>query len=65
MMKISYKLTKKITKTEKFKKTLKMYNIIDFETLITPLNILVLVAVKRRGILSVLRLNYSLQKLSL
>ena len=30
-MRISYKLTKKTTKTEKFKKSLKMYNIINFE----------------------------------
>ena len=33
MMRISNKLTKKKTKTEKFKKSLKIYNIINFETI--------------------------------
>ena len=32
-MRISCKLTKKTTKTEKFKKSLKLYSIITFETL--------------------------------
>ena len=32
MMRISHKLTKKTTKTENFEKSLKMYNIIKFET---------------------------------
>ena len=33
MMRISYKLTKKTTKTEKFKKSLEMFNMIKFETI--------------------------------
>ena len=33
MMKISYKLTKTTTKTEKFEKALKMYNIINSQTI--------------------------------
>ena len=33
MMKISYKLTKRASKTEKFEKYLKMYDIIDFQTI--------------------------------
>ena len=33
MMRISYKLTKKTTKTEKLKNSLKKYNITNFETI--------------------------------
>ena len=33
MMRIRYKLTKKTKKTDKFKISLKMYNIINFETI--------------------------------
>ena len=33
MMKISYKLTKRTTKTEKFGNSLKMYNIVNFKTI--------------------------------
>ena len=33
MMRISYKLTKKTTNTEKYKKILEMYNVINFETI--------------------------------